>query len=162
VTPELFYSGLSWDDYLASIRTNGALLRRKLAEFALPDEERRRWQRSNVAHVLVFTEDQCQDSVSALPPLLGIAEVATFDLRVMRRAERLALQRALTGEEFPEIPLFLFYDAAWNEVGRFVEMPREFRRLKNDPAEAMWLKEMYDELWWQMELEELAAIADIR
>ncbi|HEX8684330.1 MAG TPA: thioredoxin family protein [Ardenticatenaceae bacterium] len=159
MTPEVFYSGLSWEEYLPSMRTNRELLRRKIALFTLPIEEQQRWEQSRVAHVLIFTEDQCQDSVSALPPLLGIAQVAPFDLRVMRRSEQITLQRALTGEEFPAIPTFIFYDADWNELGRFVEIPREFRRLQDDPAEALWLKEMYDEIWWQTELEELTAIA---
>jgi hypothetical protein len=160
MTPELFYAALPWEDYAASMQANRELLRRKCRDFALPDTERARWTKSAIAHVLVFTEDWCQDSISALPPLLAIYAVASFDLRVLRRAEALALQRALTGEEFPPIPLFLFYNAHWREQGRFVEMPRAFRRLKEDPAEAVWLKEMYDEVWWETELEELAIIAE--
>ncbi len=159
MTPEVFYRGLEWDGYFRAMQVNRELLRRKLAKFLLPPEERTQWAQSSIAHTLVFTEDWCQDSVSALPPLLGIAAVAPFDLRVMRRSEEITLQRALTQQEFPPVPMFIFYDSAWHEQGRFVEMPREFRRLKGDPAEAMWLKEMYDEIWWQTELEELAEFA---
>lgn len=155
MTPELFYRGMTWEAYLASMQSNRALLERKLAGYRLPEASRARWAGSEIAHVLLFTEDWCQDSISALPPLLAIAGVAPFDLRVMRRSEELALLRALTGEEFPAIPTFLFYDSDWNERGRFVEMPRAFRRLKADPAEALWLKEMYDEVWWETEVAEL-------
>jgi hypothetical protein len=153
---------MAWEEYLGSMRTNYEILRRKLAGFRLPEPEVERWRNAPVANVLVFTEDWCQDSISALPPLIAIMEIAPFELRVMRRSEELALQRALTGQEYPPVPLFIFYDAQWNELGRFVEMPREFRRLKDDPNEALWLKEMYDELWWQTELEELAAIGENR
>jgi hypothetical protein len=162
LTPDIFARGLSWEDYLRSMRTNQELLRRKLAGFRLPDPEAERWKHAPVAYVLVFTEDWCQDSISALPPLIAIMEVAPFELSVMCRDDELALQRALTHQEFPPVPLFIFYDFQWNELGRFIEMPQEFRRLKQDPAEALWLKEMYDELWWQTELEELALVVGNR
>lgn len=157
--PEIFYAGLSWPDYLASMRQNRALLEQKCSAFRLPEAERARWATSPIAYTLVFTEDNCQDSISALPPLLAIAAVAPFALRVYRRSAALLLQQQLTSEEYPRIPLFLFYDAQWRERGRFVEMPRAFRQLKADPAEALWLKEMYDEIWWELELAELAPIA---
>ncbi|MBA3534271.1 MAG: thioredoxin family protein [Ardenticatenales bacterium] len=160
MTPELFYAGLTWDDYAASMQVNRELLRRKCREFTLPEGERGRWANSPIAHVLVFTEDWCQDSISALPPLLALHATTLFDLRVLRRSEALELQRALTGQLFPPVPMFVFYDNHWQERGRFVEMPRAFRRLKTDPAEALWLKEMYDEMWWETELAEFAIMVD--
>ena len=159
MTPHIFYRGLRWQEYFASMESNRELLRRKCAEFRLPPEERARWATSLVAYVLVFSEDWCQDSISALPPLLAIANVASFEMRIMRRSEELMLQRVLTKNEWPSVPLFIFYDAEWKELGRFVEKAREFRRIKNDPLEAIWLKEMYDEIWWETELAELAEIA---
>ncbi len=108
----------------------------------------------------VLTHDACQDSVSALPPLLAIASVAPFDLRVLRRSRQTDLLRRLTGVEYPPIPTFFFYDANWSELGRFVEMPDRFRRLKADPDEAYWLrdKDAYTETWWEKEFEELAGL----
>ncbi len=156
MNPSTFQRGVTWNDYLSSMTTNRELLRRKLAEFHLADQTP--FQNSPVQYVLVFTEDWCQDSISALPPLLAIAAIAPLEIRVMRRSSELSLQQSLTGVEFPPVPMFLFYDAHWQEQGRFVEMPRAFRALLHDPAEAMWLKEMYDEMWWQTEMEELSPI----
>jgi hypothetical protein len=160
MTPDIFYRALAWDDYVVSMQINRDLLRRQRGQFVLPAAERQRWARGELSawHVLVFTEDWCQDSITALPPLLAIAEVASFEIGVMRRSDELMLLRALTKNEWPPVPVFLFYDADWNEQGRFLAMPQEFRRMKHDPAEAIWLKEMYDEIWWETEIEELARI----
>jgi hypothetical protein len=151
-----FGRGQVWKDYLASMTSNRALMERKVAEFRL--ENASQFDSSAVRAVLAFTEDWCSDSVTAFPPLITIARVGNVRLRVMRRSAELALQQSLTGIEYPPIPTLLFYDGAWRELGRFVEMPIAFRRALQEPADAVWLREMYDELWWQAEVEELAAI----
>lgn len=152
----IFARGQSWQDYLASMTANRILLERKVAGFRL--ETPAPFQKSDIQSVLVFTEDWCQDSVTAFPPLIAIAHAATLDLRMMRRSGELALHQSLTGLEYPPIPTFIFYDSAWQERGRFIEIPHAFRRALQDPDEALWVREMYDELWWSAELEELAKI----
>ncbi len=161
MNPTLFHQGQTWDEYLASMRKNKQLMTQEVARCTLPPVDAERWAAARrVAHVLVFTDDACQDSISALPPLLAIAAVATFDLRVMRRSRQTELLRRLTGLEYPPVPTFFFYDAAWSELGRFVEMPDQFRRLKADPDEAFWLrdKDAYTETWWETEFEQLALL----
>lgn len=135
---------------------NRILLERKVAEFRLEDPSP--FQNSAIQSVLVFTEDWCQDSVTAFPPLIGIAHAASLNLRMMRRSSELALHQSLTGLEYPPIPTFVFYDGAWQERGRFIEMPNAFRRALQDPNEAQWIREMYDELWWSAEVEELVGV----
>ncbi len=150
-----------WPDYVAGMRTNQALLLQQMARCRLPGAERERWLAAPIASVLVFTDDACQDSVSALPPLLAIAEVARFELRLLRRSQHADLQRRLSGLAWPPVPMFFFYDAFWVEQGRFVEMPKAFRRLLDDPEEAAWLrdKDAYAEAWWETEFAELGAVA---
>lgn len=151
-----FQRGQSWREYLASMTANHTLLERKVAEFSL--ETLTPFQNSDIRAVLVFTEDWCQDSVTAFPPLIAIVEAVGLELRIMRRSEELTLHQALIGLEYPPIPSFIFYDKEWQEKGRFIEMPAVFRRLLNDPDEMMWVREMYDELWWSAEIEEFAAV----
>ena len=100
--------------------------------------------------------------MSALPPLLAIATVAPFDLRVLRRSQHADVQRRLCGLAWSPVPMFLFYDASWMESGRFVETPAAFRMLQADHEEAVWLrdKDTYDETWWETEFAELAMIAN--
>jgi hypothetical protein len=151
-----FARGQSWQPYLESMTANRILLERKVAEFRLEDPSP--FQNSSIRSVLVFTEDWCQDSVTAFPPLIAIAHAATLELRIMRRSNELALHQSLTGLEYPPIPTFVFYDSAWQERGRFIEMPHAFRHALQDPNEALWVREMYDELWWSAEVEELAVL----
>lgn len=155
----LFERALSWEEYAAGMGPNRLLIERGRRAFRLPDPHRALWQQSGVAHVLLFTEDNCQDSVSALPPLLALRDVAGFDLRVLRRSAQLPLLRALSGDPWPRIPALFFYDAAFHELGRFVEMAPAFRALKADPAEAPFLRDHYDHLFWETELEALSEIA---
>jgi hypothetical protein len=136
--------------------TNRTLLERKVAEFRLKDPSP--FQNSPICAVLVFTEDWCQDSVTAFPPLIAIVKAAALNFSIMRRSDAVALHQSITGLEYPPIPTFIFYDKQWQERGRFIEMPNAFRRLLNDPTEAMWVREMYDELWWGAEVEELTQI----
>ena len=161
----MFDSGQTWNDYLSSMLTNRVLMGQQVGRCRLPMQERERWSAAtHIAHVLVFTDDACQDSVSALPPLLAIAAVAAFDLRVLRRSTHVDEQRRLSGLALPPVPMFFFLDDNWLEKGRFVETPQAFRRLRADPDEAVWLrdKDAYDEAWWEMEFAELALIAEGR
>lgn len=151
-----FDRALPWRHYVASMATNTILMERGISDFRL--EAPARFAVTEIRFVLAFTEDWCQDSVTAIPPLVAIAECALLDFRVMRRSDELALLQSETGMEFPPIPTFLFYDRSWHEGGRFVEMPRAFKAALEDPAEALWVRAQYDEIWWQYEIEELAAI----
>ena len=160
MNPTLFFQGQTWDDYLASMRKNQRLMAQEVARCELPPADAVRWAAAEqVAHVLVFTDDACQDSISALPPLLAIAGVAPFDLRVLHRSRQTDLLRHLTGLEYPPVPTFFFYyPFGLNSVALW--RCRPICRLKADPDEAYWLRDqdVYTETWWETEFEELAGL----
>lgn len=161
MTPELFGGGLPFSDYMASMQTNREILRRKLLECLLPAGEQASWAEVQ-AYVLVVTEDWCQDSVTSLPPLIALTQVAPgLEVRVFRREANLSLARALLKAEYPPIPAFLCYDREFDELGRYVEKPAGWRALQADPEEMAWLRAdpaLYDATWWELELAELATI----
>jgi hypothetical protein len=163
LTPELFHRGLLWPDYFASMTTNRQLLANKLADFRLPLKDAALWaEYPSALNVLVLTEDWCQDSITSLPPLVAVASIVpALTLRVFRREANLSLARALLRAEYPPIPAFIFYDAAFNELGRYVEKPTGWRAVQEDPEEMAWLRAdpaMYDATWWELELDELRSI----
>ncbi len=127
----IFYQqGLTWDEYFYSMQSNQRLMARHIAFCRLSDADRASWQQAtHVAHVLIFTEDYCPDSVHAIPPLMAIHQVAPFDLRVLRRDEDPDRMRAVTGDPSPRVPTFIFYDKNWQEIGRFVERPEALNHL---------------------------------
>lgn len=159
----LFEAALAWDDYLASMTANRQLLRGKLDAARLPRGEAAFWAGVGAPlRVLVLTEDWCQDSVTALPPLLAVARTAPrMKVRVLRRSQALELARALTRNEYPPIPILLFYDETFRELGRFVEKPAGWDELMDDPEQRAWLRgdpDMYDALWAELELAQMRGI----
>jgi hypothetical protein len=161
----IFYDqGMTWDEYFYTMRKYQRLMARNIAFCRLPPADRALWEEADhIAHVLVFTEDYCADSLNAIPPLLAIAQVAPFDLRVLRRDEDIERMMEITGDAQPRVPTFLFYDADWNEVGRFVERPEAVNRLDElDEATVMMLRQSrsaFTEWVWEQVFEELRPIA---
>lgn len=160
---EIFAAGLSWEAYLASMTSERALLASKVAEFRLPPDEAAFWAGySRPLNVLIFTEDWCQDSVTALPPLVAVARTApAITLRVRRRSEAAGLARALLKDEYPPVPVFLFYDTAFHELGRFIASPVGWDEVMADPEQRAWLRSdpaLYDALWAELELAQFRAI----
>lgn len=163
VDRELFNAALSWEAYLESMTSNYRLLLQKLSEFRLPPHEEDFWSRfDRPLNILVLTEDWCQTSVTALPPLVSIAKIApTITLRVFRLSEVLDLARALLEDEYPPIPVFLLYDESFTELGRFVEQPATWDEVMADPEQRAWLRsdpQFYDALWADLELDQLRTI----
>ncbi len=163
---ELFYQqGTTWDEYFYAMRKYQRVMARNIAFCQLSDEDRKLWEAADhIAHVLVFTEDYCPDSINAIPPLMAIAKVAPFDLRVMHRDEDIERMIAITGDDAPRIPTFLFYDRNWNEVGRFVERPEAVNHMDElYPETAMMLRQSrsaFTEWVWEKVFEALRPIAE--
>src|SRR5258708_40281340 len=76
-------------------------------------------------HVLALAEDWCGDVVANLPVLGKLAEeTGTLDVRVFLRDQNKDLmQRYLNQGKFESIPVFAFFDDAFNEIGVFTERP---------------------------------------
>jgi len=76
-------------------------------------------------HVLVLAEDWCGDVIDNLP-ILGrlAAESDRLDLRIFLRDQNLDLiDQYLKDGQFRSIPVFVFFDDEFNELGRFIERP---------------------------------------
>ncbi len=162
---QFYQQGVTWDEYFYAMRKYQRIMARNIAFCKLPEEDAAIWEKADgIAHVLVFTEDYCPDSINAIPPLMAIAQIASFDLRVMGREEDIERMQWITGDEFPRIPTFLFYDADWHEVGRFVERPDAVNRMDElDPETAMMLRgsrSAFTEWVWEQVFAELRPIAE--
>ena len=75
--------------------------------------------------VLVLAEDWCGDVIDNLP-ILGrlAAESGKLDLRIFLRDQHLDLMdQYLNQGRFRSIPVFVFFDDDFDEIGRFVERP---------------------------------------
>lgn len=76
-------------------------------------------------HVLALAEDWCGDVVANLPVLGKLAqETGTLDVRVFLRDQNKDLMaQYLNQGKYESIPVFAFFDDAFNEVGVFTERP---------------------------------------
>jgi Thioredoxin len=75
--------------------------------------------------ILVLAEDWCGDVVANLPVLGRLAqEVPTLDVRVFLRDQNLDLmERWLNQGKYQSIPVFVFLDRDFRELGHWIERP---------------------------------------
>jgi hypothetical protein len=75
--------------------------------------------------VLVLAEDWCGDVVANLPILGRLAkEIPTLDVRVFYRDQNLDLmERWLNQGKYQSIPVFVFFDQDFRELGHWIERP---------------------------------------
>src|SRR5579884_1131427 len=126
VTPERFAQGMTYDEYKAQMTRNQerfAANERGL-ELAAADLAAFEGLREPL-HVLVLAEDWCGDVIDNLPVLGRIAaESGTLDLRIFLRDQNLDLMdQYLNQGQFRSIPVFVFFDEEFHEIGRFIERP---------------------------------------
>jgi thioredoxin family protein len=75
--------------------------------------------------VLVLAEDWCGDVVANLPILGRLAkEASTLDVRIFYRDQNLDLmERWLNQGKYQSIPVFVFFDEGFRELGHWIERP---------------------------------------
>ena len=126
VTAERFAQGMTYDAYKDQMTRN--------KERFEANEERVSIDPADLAafralprplHVLVIAEDWCGDVIDNLPVLGRLAEESgTLDLRVFLRDQNLDLiDQYLKEGQFRSIPVFVFFDDNFDELGRFIERP---------------------------------------
>jgi hypothetical protein len=126
VTRERFAQGLTYEAFKAQMTRNQDRFAANERRLALDPADLAAFRRLPAPlHVLVLAEDWCGDVIDNLPVLGRIAaESGKLDLRIFLRDQNLDLMdQYLNQGQFRSIPVFVFFDAAFNEVGRFIERP---------------------------------------
>ena len=126
VTRERFESGMTYDQYKAQMTRNQERFAANERAVTLRPEELAPWQRlARPLHVLALAEDWCGDVIDNLP-ILGrlAAESGKLDVRIFLRDQNLDLiDQYLKEGKFRSIPVFVFFDEQFRELGRFIERP---------------------------------------
>jgi len=120
-----FATGLTWKDYLAQMGDTRARTERNYQQAVLPDEDRRFFAGlTRVRHALMLAENWCGDVHRNSPALARIAEaMPNCELRVFFRDQNLDLTDTLLNNGYRSIPVMVFFDENWNEIGRWIERP---------------------------------------
>jgi hypothetical protein len=121
-----FATGLTYDEYKAQMTRNLDRFEANEARVAIDAEDLELFRSLNgPIHVLALAEDWCGDVIANLPVLGKLArDSGTLDLRIFLRDQNKDLmQKYLNQGKFESIPVFVFFDDAFNEIGVFTERP---------------------------------------
>jgi thiol-disulfide isomerase/thioredoxin len=115
--------GLELDQFVEGMQTNQLHMKRRLKTVHLSAAEAGLLLNiDHPAYVLVMSEDWCVDSLMTLPILVRIVEAAPhLELRIFVRHERTDLNAYFQERGIINIPVFMFLDADFKEVGIWVE-----------------------------------------
>ena len=118
--------GLTYDAFKAAMTRNQERFAQNESRVVLDLETLRTFKAlPQRLRVLVLAEDWCGDVVANLPILGGLAkEVPTLDVRIFLRDENLDLmERWLNQGKYQSIPVFVFFDESFRELGHWIERP---------------------------------------
>ena len=173
VTRERFEQGMSYDQYKAQMTRNRERFEANERRVELSSEDLESIKRlPRPLNVLVIAEDWCGDVIANFPILGRIAqESGKLNLRAFLRDQNLDLmdQYLLRGE-FRAIPVFVFFDDDFNEIGRFLERPDSVTKLREQKRLELYTQHPefgspdtpVDQLPEEARTKLAAAIADMR
>ncbi|MHB1413647.1 MAG: thioredoxin family protein [Chloroflexota bacterium] len=143
ITRERFQSGLTYDQYKAQMTRNQERFEANERQAPLTPDDVQAFQRlPKPLDVLVLAEDWCGDVIAYLPILGRLAkESGKLNVRVFLRDQNLdIMDQYLNQGHFRSIPVFVFFDEQFNEVGRFTERPAAVTQLRMQKQEEMYAK----------------------
>lgn len=128
--PHRFQEGLSFEEYLRHSSMNVPTMRENFNETEPGQVSREYFEKlcrklePGAIRVLALSEDWCGDCVENVPIVAKLAHLyPVFELRIFPRDENLDIMDKYLTEGKRTIPVFVFFDEAGNEIGRFVERP---------------------------------------
>jgi len=118
-----FNTGLTWKDYLAQMGDTRARTEGNYQKAVLTDEERKFFSGiSGVRYAVMLAENWCGDVHRNSPLLAHICEAMPgCELRVFFRDKEPDLRDAFLNNGYQSIPVIVFFDKDWNEIGRWIE-----------------------------------------
>ena len=118
-----FTTGLSWKDYMAQMGDTKARTEENYAKTKLTDEERKFFSSvKGVRYVIMTAENWCGDVHRNSPLIANIVEaIPGAELRVFFRDKDTDIRDAVLNNGYQSIPVVVFFDQNWNEIGRWVE-----------------------------------------
>ncbi len=118
-----FAQGLTWKDYMAQMGDTRTRTEDNYQKSVLTEDERKFFGGlSQVRYVLMLAENWCGDVHRNSPLIAHIAEaMPNCELRVFFRDRNLDLTDCFLNNGYRSIPIVVFFDKDWNEIGRWIE-----------------------------------------
>jgi thiol-disulfide isomerase/thioredoxin len=133
VTRERFAGGLTYEAYKAAMSRNRERVEDNEKKVVLDPETVRFFKGlPKPLNVVVLAEDWCGDVVANLPVLGRLAkEVGTLDVRILYRDQNPDLiERWLNQGKYQSIPVVVFFDQSFRELGHWIERPASVTDLR--------------------------------
>jgi hypothetical protein len=121
-----FSKGLTYDEYKAQMTRNRDRLEENERRVELHQEDLAPFRAlPRPVKVLVLAEDWCGDVIANLPVLGRLAkDSGKLDVRILLRDQNDdIMQRYLNKGQFKSIPVFVFFDEDFRELGHWIERP---------------------------------------
>jgi thioredoxin family protein len=118
-----FNAGQTWKDYMAQMGDTRAKTEANYANSKLTDEERKFFAGiSGVKYVVMLAENWCGDVHRNSPLIAHIVDAMPgAELRVFLRDQNADLRDTFLNNGYQSIPVVVFFDKDWNEIGRWLE-----------------------------------------
>jgi hypothetical protein len=118
-----FSKGMTWKEYMAQMGDTQARTQDNYNRATITDDERKFFSGvTDVKHILMLAENWCGDVHRNSPLVARIAEaIPGAELRVFLRDQNLDLTDCFLNNGFRSIPVVVFFDKDWNEIGRWIE-----------------------------------------
>ncbi|CCF82753.1 thioredoxin family protein [Nitrolancea hollandica] len=146
ISRERFEQGLTADAFIEQMTRNRERFEANIeaANDLISDDDRAAFLGKSIS-IAAIAEDWCTDVIQFLPPIVALArQVPDLRLRVFLRDQNLdIMDQYLKEGKYRSIPVFVFYDEQWNELGHYNERPepvtqemaRETRRFAGEHPE---------------------------
>lgn len=127
VTPERYSQGMTYDQYMDTVKVNKARIEEYYANVSLDSEQTAKLQQlasqeNGPARMMVIGEDWCGDVVRELPVLARVAEAAGLELRIFPRDENHDIMNEFLKEGlYMSIPVAVFYDQGHEYICHWIE-----------------------------------------
>ena len=118
-----FGKGLTWKDYMAQMGDTRARTEENYAKSVLTDDERKFFSGINqVKYAVMLAENWCGDVHRNSPLIAHVCEAMQgCELRVFFRDKEPDLRDTFLNNGYQSIPVVVFFDKDWNEIGRWIE-----------------------------------------
>ena len=118
-----FATGMTWKDYMGQMGDTRARTEDNYAKSALTEDERKAVGGvSHVRYAIMTAENWCGDVHRNSPLIAHVCDaIPGCELRVFFRDQNADLRDSLLNNGYQSIPVVVFFDKDWDEVGRWVE-----------------------------------------
>lgn len=133
VTKERFDQGLTYEAYKAQMTRNRERLEANEQSIEFPAADLAFFQQlPKPLNVLALAEDWCGDVINNLPVLGQLAAASgKLNVRIFLRDQNLDLMdQYLKQGQFRSIPVFVFFDENFRELGHWIERPARIHELQ--------------------------------